>query len=216
MKFTRLSFVLGALSLAGIAVAYRFLPPIIPIHWGVDGEVNGTAPRAFIFFLGAMPLFLTGFMAFLPKIDPRAESYARHEKSYDIVIFAITLVMIAVGWIIVAAATNIEFDVVMISSILVGALFVVLGNVMPRFRPNYTLGIRTPWALADEETWRKTHRMGGYAFIGMGLCFIVPPFLPVAGIVKWSVALSLFAILLVAIFVYSWAVFPKGKKTDEQ
>lgn len=212
MKFTRLSFVLGALSLAGIAVAYRFLPPIIPTHWGMDGEVNATGPRAIIFALGALPLLLAALMAFIPKIDPRADSYARHAKSYGVVILATTLLMIAVGWIIVAVSIGAKFDVTMVVSVLVGALLIALGNLMPRFRPNYTLGIRTPWTLADEDTWRKTHRMGGYAFIGMGLCFIVPPFLPFPGIVKWSVALSLFAILLVAIFAYSWAVFPKGKE----
>jgi uncharacterized membrane protein len=212
MKMPWVSIVLSAISLVFVCVVYTSLPAIIPIHWGLNGEVNGTAPRAIIFLLGVMPLGMAIFLSLIPKIDPKQDSWARHEKPYRIVIFTITLLLIAVSWLIILASWGVPLKTEKISMLLAGAVFVVFGNLMPRFRHNYLLGIRTPWTLADEGTWQKTHRMGGYAFILMGLCFIVPSLMPGGGPVKWIVGFSLFFALLLAIFIYSWAVFPKKKE----
>ena len=45
-------------------------------------------------------------------------------------------------------------------------LFIIIGNVMGRIRPTFFVGIRTPWTLADDEVWRKTHRLA--APLGFG------------------------------------------------
>ena len=54
----------------------------------------------------------------------------------------------------------------------VGLLFVWIGNYLPRVRRNYTFGVRTSWALADERTWQKSQRMGGITFVVMGIALM--------------------------------------------
>ncbi len=59
-----------------------------------------------------------------------------------------------------------------------GLLFVVLGNYMPKFRPNRTMGIRIKWTLEDEENWRATHRFGGKVMVVCGLLCMAGSLLP--------------------------------------
>ena len=54
-----------------------------------------------------------------------------------------------------------------------GIVFIVLGNYMPLFRQNFFAGIKTPWALADEEIWNRTHRIGGRCWFACGFGFLL-------------------------------------------
>lgn len=38
-----------------------------------------------------------------------------------------------------------------------------------QFRHNYFVGIKTPWTLASEEVWQKTHRFASRVWVGSGL-----------------------------------------------
>lgn len=73
-----------------------------------------------------------------------------------------------------------------------GVLFIVVGNVFGKLRWNYTVGIRTPWTLADERVWDKTHRFGGWVFVIGGFVLLASTFTPLNGIVR---LLLLFAVL---------------------
>ena len=42
-------------------------------------------------------------------------------------------------------------NVSMLVCALVGILFAVIGNMMPRFRSNWFCGIRTPWTMSSDE-----------------------------------------------------------------
>jgi uncharacterized membrane protein len=60
----------------------------------------------------------------------------------------------------------------------VGGMFILLGNVLPRARPNWWFGIRTPWTLTNDRVWERTHRLGGYLFVGAGLLLVLAALLP--------------------------------------
>ncbi len=62
--------------------------------------------------------------------------------------------------------------------ILVGLLFIVIGNYLPQCKPNYFVGIKTPWTLSNEEVWRKTHRFSGKVFVVLGVIMILSIFCP--------------------------------------
>ena len=57
--------------------------------------------------------------------------------------------------------------------ILVGLLLAFIGNYLNKTEPNFFMGIRTPWTLADPEVWARTHRLGGWAFMCLGVSMIV-------------------------------------------
>ncbi|MBV8490241.1 MAG: SdpI family protein, partial [Candidatus Eremiobacteraeota bacterium] len=57
--------------------------------------------------------------------------------------------------------------------VLVGALLVLIGNYLPKIRKNFFLGIRTPWTLASDEVWLRTHRFGGWVFTIGGIAIVI-------------------------------------------
>ncbi len=200
----------SAASFVGIAVAFFFLPESIPIHWGVDGKVDRWGHRANVFWMGALPLVMTLLAWFLPKIDPKRESYERHAKPYAIIISIITAFFIAIGWLTVAVSLGLPVDMADWIRGGIGVLFIGMGNFLGQVKRNYFVGIKTPWALADDEVWRKTHRRGAWIFVIMGLAFLVSVVVP-----DGPILYTLFAALgagIVYIYAYSYAVHRSLKK----
>lgn len=90
---------------------------------------------------------------------------------------------------------------------LLGAIFVVIGNVMGKIRPNYAIGIRTPWALADEHVWDKTHRFGGWAFVAGGIVLVVASFTLPATTPTVAATLGVTAAVVVATTLKSYLLW---------
>lgn len=169
---------LSLLSLAGTAAAYFFLPETIPLHWNAMGDIDSWGPRLNVFWMGALPLLILALLHYLPALDPRRDSYAKHEKAYGAFKAVTILFLVAVAWIDVAVSLGARLDVSALVRLGTGILFIVLGNYLGQIRPNYFVGIKTPWTPANGEVWRRTHRRGGYVFIAMGLVFIASLALP--------------------------------------
>jgi uncharacterized membrane protein len=88
---------------------------------------------------------------------------------------------------------------------LVGALFLGVGSVLGKVRPNWFVGIRTPWTMSSKRAWVRTHRLGGFLFIALGALFIVTGFAKI----RWFAYLAMggvFAVVAV-LFVYSYWVW---------
>ena len=58
-------------------------------------------------------------------------------------------------------------------SALVGLLFMFLGNLMGKVKPNFFMGIRNPWTISDPDVWNRAHRLGGGLFFLTGLVTVV-------------------------------------------
>lgn len=186
------------------------LPAKIPMHWNWKGEVNAWYPAWNIIWMALLPIVLFLLLEFLPRIDPRKSSWELHKKSYAIIQGVISFTFFLLNWVIIASSLNFLIRVDMFVFVLIGLLFIVLGNYMATFRHNYFVGIRTPWTLANEEVWRKTHRQGGPAFIIMGALMIVGSFIPnrvIGGIVSFSGF-----ILIPWLVIYSYLIFRKLKE----
>jgi uncharacterized membrane protein len=164
------------LALVGAAASlavYRRLPETMVVHWDIDGKPNGWMPRAFGAFFG--PVFLLviwQIMRLLPRIDPRRPNYARFGDAYDTIVAATLLLILATHGIVLAVALGYHVAVPRLVPALVGALFVVIGNVMPRMRPNWWFGVRTPWTLSNDRVWARTHRLAGFSMTAAGLVII--------------------------------------------
>ena len=98
-----------------------------------------------------------------------------------------------------------------IANIGLGLLFMILGNYLPKVKANYFIGIRTPWTLANETVWVKTHRFGGKVFFIGGAMLIVSAFIPSS----FRVFLLISSIVFIAIvpMVYSYFVYKKVTQT---
>jgi len=214
MKMAKVDIVVlaaGALSLAGLAALMPSLPETIPTHWNFANEVDGWGPRWSILAMGALPLATWLLMKVAPLIDPRREAYARHKRAYTVIAAVLCFALLPVAWIVAAAALGYAIDVGLLVRIVVGALLIVLGNFMGKLKPNYFVGIRTPWTLADAEVWRRTHRRGAVVFIAMGasmLASIAIPHAAIAGLVGIGPVIA----GVVYIFLYSYLEYRKGEK----
>nr|MBO2469982.1 hypothetical protein [Bacillota bacterium] len=123
-------------------------------------------------------LVFAGLLRILPAIDPKREEIRRFERSYHMAINLILTLLLVIHAMVVANGAGWSVDVSVVLPLLIGLLFLFLGNEMPRFRQNFFLGIRTPWTLSDEEVWRQTHRVGGRVFVVGGALMMAASFLP--------------------------------------
>lgn len=203
MKRNNYLVYVSLLSFLGTCVAFFFLPDAIPLHWNYAGKVDSWGPRWSIFFLGALPLAAALLLPLLPNIDPRKEAYERHAKTYGVIQLVTVLMLIAMVWVSIAAALNVPIDVGVVIRLVIGIAFIVLGNYMGRLKRNYFVGIKTPWALADDEVWRRTHRRGGWVFVAMGAFLLVSIILPPTPALVLLLALFIVGAVFYMYF-YSW------------
>lgn len=199
---------IGLLILAWI-IAFPKLPEQVPIHWNVSGEANGFASKLNAMFstLGIMVILYLS-MAFLPKVDPRKKNYKYFSKSYHIMLNAILGVLFAINIMMLVNAVGYDVPIGSIGPLVVGIIFMVLGNYMPQVRSNFFIGIRTPWTLSSDEVWKKTHRATSKIFFFGGLIMILTIFTPAFW--KEAVLFGIIAITIVAPYVYSYLVFRKN------
>lgn len=176
----KLFWALGVVCLANFLAHLAFypaLPATIPIHWGSDGTVNGWGGKGTDLILAATPALMLLLFRALPLADPKGKNYEKHRAVFHGFCIAMVLFSAAVSWLSILAVYGVLPESGPTTGLLVGggtgAIFIVMGNYMPRIKQNYTFGWRTPWALADEHNWQRTQRMGGIIFIVMGAVFVV-------------------------------------------
>ena len=217
MKNKKINIVIAcllAITLVYILIVYPSLPDLIPTHFGVSGDADGYSKKSYIFVIYGLLILLNILMPTIAKIDPKRENYSRFFKSFDISRVAINLLFM--GLIVVITQSSLSnltetFSVDRLVPALLGLVFIVIGNYMPKFKHNYTMGIKTPWTLADENVWNRTHRISGPIWIAAGAIMIVNRFL-------FQNTLSMYIIIVVIIFVvifpfvYSYFIYKKYHK----
>lgn len=203
-KWFGLTAVLGA---AAFSVAvYGRLPARVPTHWNFRGEVDGwSEPLHAAVILPLIALGVWLLLRFLPRIDPRRENYAKFGDTYDLIVNVIVAFLALTHVVMLGAALGWPISIGRVIPAGVGALFIILGNFLPRARPNWFFGIRTPWTMTNDRVWERTHRLGGYLFVGAGLLFLVMAVFPLA-IHTAAIAVVVAAIALTAA-VYSFVAW---------
>ena len=170
----------GSLIAAAWAIsfaAYHRLPTRIPTHWGVSGQANGWSGRSIgAFGIPVLMLLIWGLCYWLPMIDPRRDNYAKFRGAYDVVVAAVLAVMLVLHAAIIGVSLGRNVPIPAVTSLAVGMLLVVVGNFLPRARPNWFFGIRTPWTLSSDRVWDRTHRLGGRVMVVAGLLIAVSGF----------------------------------------
>ena len=166
--------VILALAFVVSAAVYSSLPGRIPVHWNLAGDVDRWGSRleaAFFLPFGALLLWLV--LRALPRIDPRRENYARFQGTYDLIVNGVVTLLVVIHLLVLGNALGLPVPLARALPMLVGVMLIVLGNVLPRARPNWWFGIRTPWTLSNDRVWERTHRVGGYVLVAAGIVSVV-------------------------------------------
>jgi uncharacterized membrane protein len=194
-----------------LAIFWRGLPARIPMHWNLRNQVDGWGSKGSGLLL--LPLLNVGIVALLhllPRLDPKLRKSAGETNRMPAVLAVLGVTLAAFGDAIFCTQLLAALGhAVPVSRIAVNAclfLFAVLGNYSATLRPNYFVGIRTPWTLESPETWRATHRLAGrLMFFGSLFLFVLQFFLN-----ETLFAVLVFGLLLVWTvwtFWYSWHHF---------
>ncbi|MGA8263509.1 MAG: SdpI family protein [Ignavibacteriaceae bacterium] len=180
---------------------YSILPGTIPSHFNAKGLPDNYSSKDSMILVGiATSVVLYLVLTFIPMIDP---FWKKIEKKYDVFLLfrdltvAFIVFMFSLSFISAKEGTF-RSDLFGYGF---GLLFILLGNYLPRLPRNFFFGIRSPWTLASEVVWHKTHRVGGIFFVAGGLLLILLTLL------KVELFISIF-IVLIPIVIYTALIYP--------
>lgn len=200
-------------------ISYALLPDKIPNLWTVNGAVKELVEKNILMFIFPIAAFISQCaMAILPHIDPNKGNYARFEKSYATLRVFISVMLLTLVVMHMIRLRFYEYNISYSIFKLVIALYIILiGNLLPKIKRNYFIGLTNPWSVASEKVWFLTHRFGGRYFIGIGIALAVLAFFePIAvNIVYWCLIVTLFAVPTVYSFE-KYYVRVKTKNNDRE
>jgi uncharacterized membrane protein len=162
--------VLAMLSLS--AWAWKQIPDtqLIPVHY----DINGLPDRYGGKWEGllAVPLLgvgVTALFAIIPRLEPRSEHLMRSNKAYFMTALSAMALLLSIHTATVLQELGWRINVATVVSVGVSVLLAVMGNYLSKVRSNFSFGIRTPWTLSSEQSWNKTHRLGGRLLFFLGI-----------------------------------------------
>jgi len=188
----------------------------LPTHWGVNGEADA--------FSGKWPALLmpAGIVAavsllfnFLPVLEPRREGLERSQGLYlwgwaALLMMGgaiqLAVVSVALGW-------GIPANQLIVGA--VGIMLVIIGNQLGKSRSMYLVGIRTPWTLASEEVWIKTHRLGGKLMVAGGVVLAMAALLPLPSGLLATILLAVVALAAGVPALYSFLLWRREKRSPQ-
>jgi len=183
---------------------YDLMPDPVPTHWNIRGEADGFTAKpwgAYITSLMTAGIYLLFLV--LPLISPKGFRMENFAKVWDIIKVIFVVMMLLINIAASLSASGLPFSMEKMIPILVGAMFILLGNYFGKVTKNYFVGIRTPWTLSNDEVWLHTHRLGGKLFVAGGFLLIIESLLVLPSV------FPIVTILMVAgvPIVYSYVIY---------
>ena len=187
--------------------AFTLLPALIGlVLWSTNPQT--VFPLAVLFTPVLLALTLALCLHLTEKLEKDRE---KNKKVNSIVIWIIPVLSNVTFWISYAIMVrHMDLPIMRIMAWLLAAMYLVLGNYMPKCRPNNIVGIRVKWTFSSEENWNATHRLAGPCYMVCGFLMIPVSFLPE----KAAIPLLLILLLLGSIIplVYSYIFYKKQQR----
>lgn len=196
-----ISSVLILLPIAAGLLLWDQLPAQMPTHWNALGEVDRYSSRGFaVFGLPLMLLAIHLMCFFATKFDKHNDNQTH--KVVALVFWICPVISLLCSGATYLAALGYAIDMIQLPCILVGIVFLIVGNYLPKCRYNHTIGIKLPWTFASEENWNATHRFAGKVWMAGGILLLLTAFLPA----KYTFIGFIAAMILLVVIptVYSW------------
>lgn len=188
-------------------IIWSQLPNQISIHFNAAGQANNFQSKVLAVF--GLPVFLLLvhlFVIFVIRRDPK--NSAMNEKMVRVIYWLTPIVSLSISYLIYSKALGSTTNPSVFVSALLGLIFVIMGNYMPKLKVNHTVGIRLPWTLQSEDNWHKTHRLAGKLWVLGGLILLLE-----AGL-QYALSYVLGIVILVIVFipmVYSYQLSRKNR-----
>jgi len=184
--------------MAGLAIwAERAIPDDarVALHYGLDGTVDRFGDKreaiSVLWLMVGLGVFISVLMAAMTRLEPRRDNLSRSPRTYLLAWIGGLLTMLLVSALMATSFVGgVPQDPDFVVRVIFGAtgfFILVLGNAMGKVRPNFTMGVRTPWTLSSDIAWDKTHRLAGWVMVVWGLAQIAAAALAPA---SWSIVVT--------------------------
>ena len=191
-----------------MSAIWNELPMVIPTHFDLSGTPNGWSDKnSLIILFSSLGIGTYLLMLFIPKFDPKNKIQQMGEKYYSLRIL-MTILMSAISMYILFSGKGDKLNPTWFIA-LIGAFDAVFGNYLQTVKPNYFIGIRTPWTLENEQTWRSTHRMAGRIWMVGGLLIIILSLVLTNYVTLGIIFTTITFILVIVPVIYSYIQFKK-------
>lgn len=200
------------------AMAYSVLPEQVSVRWDaliprVSPSTTETVPRTFAaFFVPTVALGIWLLLRALASsagerlghrvlpgwfVSERTGSSAveRMEPTFAVIVAVVVTFVLLFHAVTLGTALSWPSWTLRAFTALVGLGIMVIGNIMPRTRPNWIAGLRTRRALSEPDLWRRTHRYFGACLMVTGIAVIAVSALDA----PWALLTGLAGTLLSAI-----------------
>lgn len=213
MKHTKLNIILSCIVLLSPIIfgmiVWNKLPESMPIHWGVNGEADRWSSKPFaVFVLPLLILAIHGICIFASGKDFRDKKQS--PKVMGLVLWICPLLSVMANSLTYAISLGKEINVLFVVSLTMGALFVLIGNYLPKCQQNRTVGIRIIWTLKNEANWNATHRFAGKVWVIGGLLLMASSLLPYS-ILPWAM-IALLVVFIGLPVLYSYRFYRKERQ----
>lgn len=210
MKITKieiLSFVLILATFISAALVYPHMPEVIVTHWGLNNHANGHLGKFWgMFLLPTIMLACVLIFLTISRTDPKRENIEKFQKYFDLFVLAFILFFVYIYSLFIFWNLGFNFLLIQFIAPALAFLFYVVGIMFTHSEPNYSIGIRTPWTITNDEVWYKTHKLGGKLFKVIAFIALVGIIIP-----AYAACFVLIPVILVTIFlfVYSYLEYRK-------
>ena len=189
--------------LAGV-ILWNQLPDPMPSHWNAAGEVDGWSSKPFAVFGLPFILIAAQWLCLLATgADPKKKNHP--DKIIHLVLWIIPVLSVVMHTFtyLIALGYGVRMEVMM--PIFIGLIFTIIGNYMPKCKQNYTIGIKIPWTLDNEENWNKTHRFAGWLWTFCGIAIMLTGFLG-----SFWIFLPIALVMVIVPVIYSYILHRRG------
>ncbi|MDI6619691.1 MAG: DUF1648 domain-containing protein [Clostridiales bacterium] len=182
MKKSKIIFyILMFLPLILSCAAFNFLPDQIPAHYGLNGEVNRYGSKTEVFILPVIVILFGLFLLLMGKLASKNESNGNTNNQKVTVVSSVMALLVFNVLTVIFLYTSLKqvvnlyawVDINKAMFSLIGIVFIVIGNFMPRLKRNSIIGLRTKWSLSSDKAWQKSQKFGGVSWIITGFILLV-------------------------------------------
>jgi uncharacterized membrane protein len=232
MKIKIVNLIILLATLVGTLICLSFMPDIVPVHFDIHGVADRWGSKyENLIMSGCMAAMIAMWFGvdagYRKTIKQSDDEKAVAEAMSNIKVLNVTFTAVTVMFaflnfaILYMSCSQIEgfvgqeIDIMKIVTILLGASFILTGNIMPKARNNATVGFRLPWTRFNDATWQKCNRVAGIVMVVSGILSIVAG-LVFNGMLSIMVMLFISFIAITVLTIYAYEIYRKEKANEKE
>lgn len=190
-------------------ILWNRLPVEIATHFNANGEADGWSSRAFtVFGLPAILFVIEVLCLWASSKDPKGENIPRVMVLFCL--WVVPVISLIACSLVYLYALGIPIRIVLVMKVIIGVLFVLIGNFLPKVGQNFTVGVKTPWSLTNRKNWNKTNRFSGRLWVAGGILALLSVLIPD---IPWWIYFLFILVMAGAPILYSYLEYRRERQT---